>query len=152
MESPESWNALTASFAVCGLKTPHCAWAFAVVQGFVRDHPGDRDFFLRSLEEEDSCGEITGPSLPCRVAGTLSRAGMVSSAGLVPDPWGKIACTRLEAIALWGAFDSSRLESLRRFQEHLHRIRGTPTAHSRDLEPHGTSGLMDSRKPWWKFW
>jgi hypothetical protein len=108
MESPESWNALTATFAVCDLKKPHAAWAFAVVQGLVRDDPGDRDFFLRTLEEEEARGEITGPTIACRVAAMLSGAGIVLPLGRVPDPWARIAGSRLDVIASWGTIDRSR--------------------------------------------
>lgn len=152
MESPESWDALTASFAVCDLTKPYSAWAFVVVQGLVRDDSGDRDLFLRALEDEEARGEITGPSIPYRVAGALCRAGIVRSPGMIPDPWGKIAGTRLDAIASWGALDGSRLESLRRFREHLHQGSATSVPRSQGPEPHDASSRPDSKRPWWKFW
>ncbi len=126
MESPDYWNALSASLAVCDLTNPHAAWAFVVVQGLVRDDPGDRDSFLRLLREEQVRGNITGPSIPFRVAGALIAAGLVRPAGMAPDPWGKVTGTRLEVIASWGVLDSSTLVDLRRLQEHVHQAREMP--------------------------
>ena len=146
MESPKSWNALTASFAVCDLKEPRTAWAFAVLQGLVRDGSGDRDLFLRFLEEEDARGEITGPSLPCRVADALSSHGIVLPPGMLPDPWGRVAGIRLEAIASWGTLDRASLESLRQFQERL-----MSAQRSSGGEPGLPSSRPDGRKRWWKF-
>jgi hypothetical protein len=131
MESPESWDALTASLAVCDLNRAHSAWAFAALQGLVRDDPGDRDVFLRRLEEEKARGEITGPSLPCRVAGALSLAGITRPSGMLPDPWGKISGTRLEAVASWGALGNAQLESLRQLQQHFDHQRSTAKVDAR---------------------
>ena len=126
MESPDYWNALTASLAVLDLTNPHSAWAFVVVQGLVRDDPGDRDSFLRLLRDEQVRGNITGPSIPYRVAGALIAAGIVRPAGMAPDPWGEVTGTRLEVIASWGVLDSATLENLRRLQQHVHQAREKP--------------------------
>jgi len=147
MESPESWNVLTASFAICDVKNPLSAWAFAAVQGLVRDDPGDRDLFLRFLEEETARGDVTGPSLPYRVASALSLSGIVLPPGLLPDPWGEIAGARLEAVAPWGAYGRAPLENLRQFKTDVENARLTAQRLSSSSQSKGP----DSRKPWWRF-
>jgi len=149
MEYPKSWNALTASLAACDLRKPSLAWAFAVVQGLVRDDPGDRDMFLRSLEMELERGEITGPSVALRVASALSSAGIVRPPGMLPDPWGEVASARLEAIASWAAPEKEQLESLRRMQD-WQRARVVADQQSEDSEPPHPSNRTDGRKRWWK--
>ncbi len=105
MESPESWNALTASLAVSDLKNPHAAWTFIAIRGFVRDDPGDRDSFVRFVREEEARGEITGPTIAHRVAEALVGAGIVRPSGMRPDPWGRSSSRRRELIASWNAED-----------------------------------------------
>src|SRR5262245_60356098 len=101
MELPESWDLLTASLAVLDLQRPFAAWAFLVIQGLVRDTPGDREAFADDNREEVARGPITGPSLACRVAGSVARAGIALPAGRVPDPGGAVAAERLAQIARW---------------------------------------------------
>ena len=108
MESPGSWNLTTASLAVYNLKRPFNAWAFLVVQGLVRDLPGDRDTFAEFVREEVA-NEITGPSAACRVAGRLSASGIGLTTGHIPDPWGQLAAHRLSLIEPWiGRQDAAR--------------------------------------------
>ncbi len=99
MESPASWDLLTASLAVCNLQKPFAAWAFLVVQGLVRDVSGDREIFVEIIQEEGR--DITGPSVARRVAGSLSSAEIALEAAGIPDPWGKIASERLKVMTAW---------------------------------------------------
>jgi len=112
MESPKSWNRLTATLAVCDLTNPNAAWAFAVVQGLVRDQPGDRDLFLRLLDEEQRKA-IIGPGLAYRLAAALASEDIALPSGLVPDPWGEVAAARLEMILSWGGLDGAYLKEVR---------------------------------------
>jgi hypothetical protein len=73
MESPETWDLLTASLAMSDLREPSSAWAFLVVQGLVRDEPGDRETFSKFAQQEIK--EITGPSAAARVACRLGESG-----------------------------------------------------------------------------
>lgn len=102
MESPSIWDLVTGSLAVCDLGKPASAWAFLVVQGLVRNEPGDREAFLAILSEEQARGEITGPSVELRMAGSLKRAGITLPAALVADPWGATALRRVDIVAAWG--------------------------------------------------
>ena len=100
MESPDTWDALTASLAISDLADPKLTWAFLVVQGLVRDGPNDRDAFSR-LAEDATTNPITGPSAAARVAESLKGAGIAQSAGSTPDPWARIAAARLASIESW---------------------------------------------------
>jgi hypothetical protein len=115
MESPKIWNALIASLAFCDLRNPQFAWAFMVVQGYVRDELDDRDSFLRIVREQDA-RDHTGPSLAFRVAAALDRAGIARSSGMAPDPWGAVTGSRVEIVASWGALDSGPLEATREWE------------------------------------
>ena len=101
MESPKSWDSLTASLAVSDLERPCAAWAFLVVQNLVRDRLDDRRTFIEILRHEKSLGPITGPSLEARVARRLSAIGIGLPAGQVADPDALIATARLELINSW---------------------------------------------------
>ena len=46
MESPSTWNLLTASVAVMDLTEPHSVWSFLVVQGLVFDSGNQRKRFV----------------------------------------------------------------------------------------------------------
>jgi hypothetical protein len=61
MESQEGWDLLTPGIAGGNLEKPFFTWAFLVVQGLVRDFPGDRETFCRIVQEERA-RDITGPS------------------------------------------------------------------------------------------
>jgi hypothetical protein len=140
-ESPESWNLLTASLAVCDLSQPRSAWAFLILQGLVRDSDDEREVFLRFVREEQARGPITGWTLPRRVAESLATGGITSSAAQVADPWGRTAADRLESVASWGpdaALRSLSPETLRWLRE---------------LERHaGDHTRRPPTKPWWKVW
>lgn len=142
MEPPDSWDLLTASLAVCDLTKPLSAWSFMVVQGLVRDDDGDRDTFLELLRYEQARGDITGPSLARRVAGSLTSAGIALPAGGIPDPWAQCAGNRIELVASWaaGALSQEQLVHLRRWREHWSPA-SSRTAPSRERR---------ERKPWWK--
>jgi hypothetical protein len=104
------------------------------------------------LEEEEARGEVTGPSLPCRVAGLLSRAGIVHPAGTRPDPWGKVAGGRLEAIASWGGLDKPPLERLRQLQDDFYRARVMSGQRTSRSAPTDTSARPADWRHRWKFW
>ena len=89
MELPESWDLLTASLAVTDLERPFAAWTFLVIQGLVRDTPGDREAFADIIRAEVELGPITGPSVARRVAGSLAQAGIALPPGRAPDPRGR---------------------------------------------------------------
>ena len=102
MESPEWWDLLTSSIAVHDLEEPFFIWAFLVVQGLVRDLPGDRDAFWRIVQYERS-RDITGFSKPARIAASLSNAGISLPISKTPDPNGDIAMQRLQLLRDWNA-------------------------------------------------
>jgi hypothetical protein len=112
MESPDTWDLLTSSLAVSNLAEPSSTWAFLVLQGLVRDEPGDREAFSR-FADDASTNPITGPSSAARVALSLKGAGIAQTAGLTPDPWGRIAAGRLASIESWTGRDGAR-----RYLEH----------------------------------
>jgi hypothetical protein len=100
MEPPKSWDRLTATLAVCDLSKPFRAWAFLVLQGLVRDLPGDRENFLRFVQQERG-REITGPSLARRIAILLARFDLTLPASDEPDPEAESALQRLASVASW---------------------------------------------------
>ena len=79
MESPETWDLLTSSLAISNLAHVPLTWAFVVLQGLVRDEPGDRETFRR-LVEDATANPITGPSAAARVACSLTDAGITQPA------------------------------------------------------------------------
>ena len=107
MESPETWDLLTSSLAVSNLAQVSLTWAFLIVQGLVRDEPGDRETFGR-IAEDATTNPITGPSAAARVAGSLKSAGIAQPGGLTPDPWARVAAERLASIESWTGRDGAR--------------------------------------------
>lgn len=107
MESPDTWDALTASLAISDLADPSLTWAFLVLQGLVRDEPDDREAFSR-LAEDAVTNPITGPSAAARVALGLNSAGIARTAGRTPDPWARIAAARLASIESWTGREGAR--------------------------------------------
>lgn len=113
MESPASWDLLTASIAASNLQKPFTAWAFLVVQGLVRDMPGDREIFVEIVVKEKD-RDITGPSAALRVASSLRRAEIALEAAKVADPWGEIASERLKVLGSWTDREVAENETSRR--------------------------------------
>jgi hypothetical protein len=146
MEWPGSWDLLTASLAATDLQRPFAAWAFLVIQGVVRDAPGDREAFADIIREEVQRGPITGPSVACRVAGSLAQAGIALPASRAPDPHGTVAAQRLAMIARWGrgCLGWEQREYLEQRRAHADTEGGTG--------PGEPPNERDRRKPWWKFW
>lgn len=128
MESPESWDLLTASLAISNLHDPSSTWTFLVVQGLVRDEPRDCEAFGRFAQVEVN-QVITGPSAAARVALSLREAGIAQPAGRTPDPCARMAAARLASIEPRPVGSSAEHKSL----DHLASTSHTP-------------------KPWWKFW
>lgn len=100
MEPPNSWSLLEGSLAVCELDNPAFVWAFIVVQGLVRDLPGDRENFYRIVKEEVE-NPVTGPSSYRRIGFRLRDAGILLSASQFPDPNAELAQQRLQQINGW---------------------------------------------------
>ena len=94
-ESPETWDLLTASLAVCDLRDAQRAWSFLVHHDLVRDEEGDRERFIAIVQYEIP-REITGPTLSRRVALSLGSAGLTLPAGDTPDPMARIAAERMK--------------------------------------------------------
>jgi hypothetical protein len=107
MESPETWDLLTSSLAISNLPDGSLTWAFLVVQGLVRDEPGDREAF-RGFAKDATMNPITGPSAAARVATSLKDAGIAQPDGLTPDPWARVAAGRLASIESWTGRDGAR--------------------------------------------
>lgn len=101
MESPSSWDLLTSSLFASTLQATGETWAFLMLQGLVRDEPGDREEFGAVVGEVMAEGEITGPSLAARIASRLSAAGLVLPAADSPDPGGRIAIERRQIVDGW---------------------------------------------------
>lgn len=120
MESPETWDLLTASLAVSNLADPSATWAFLVVQGLVRDDSSDRAAFSM-LAEDATTNPITGPSAAARVALGLKSAGIAQTTGFTPEPWARLAAGRLAAIEAWTGRDGAR-----RYLEQLAAIEPRP--------------------------
>src|SRR5688572_22858611 len=98
MENPATWDMLTSSLAVCDLQMPGKVWSFLVLQGLVRDLPGDRDFFYGIIQQEKALGEITGGSLQSRISGRLRALGIALPISAEPDANAEMAKKRLEAL------------------------------------------------------
>ena len=107
MESPETWDLLTSSLAISNLAQVSLTWAFLVVQGLVRDEPGDCETFRR-LAEDATANPITGPGASARVALSLKAAGIAQPGGLTPDPWARVAAGRLVSIEAWTGRNGAR--------------------------------------------
>ena len=101
MENPEYWNLLTSSLATNNLNKINETWAFLVLQGLVEADDSGKLAFNIALEKVNEEGEITGPSIPQRVASELQHAGVATKLANISDPWGKIAKSRLEIISNW---------------------------------------------------
>ena len=114
MESPKTWDLLTSSLAVSNLAHVSLTWAFLVVQGLVRDEPGDCETFAR-LAEHAITTNLTGPSAAARVAIGLKGAGITQPGDFTPDPWARVAAGRLALIESWTGRDGARryLETLK---------------------------------------
>jgi len=113
-EPPGSWDRLTASLSLFGLKEPFAVWAFLVVQAFVRDHPGDREQFAQIVADEVE-NETSGPSASRRIAMRLQQSELAIG-GNESDPWGESSAQRLAQIQAWTGEQSAR-EYLERLQE-----------------------------------
>jgi hypothetical protein len=100
MEPSANWDRLTASLAVCDLSKPYRGWAFLVLQGLVRDLPGDRDNFVRLVKQE--CKKaITGASVARRVADLLNNYGIALPESNEPDPAAELAFQRFSVVKQW---------------------------------------------------
>lgn len=108
VEDPREWDLLTASLAVSDLNEPFEAWSFLVLQGLVRDRPGDREAFVKLVEataarrEPKSPGHaIAGGSSAYEIAYGLTRTGAATERAAAPDPFGKVAEKRRQQVEGW---------------------------------------------------
>ena len=101
VEYPGEWDLLTASLFVSDLKEPFEAWSFLVVQGLVRDRPGDREAFVKLVEATARREPKPGGSPAFDIAGELTRTGAATERAAAPDPFGKIAKKRRQQVESW---------------------------------------------------
>lgn len=125
-ESPRIWNRLAASLAVCDLTNPNFAWAFLVVQGLVRDEPGDREAFA-GIATREANTEITGPTPALRTASQMERAGLALPEALTPDPFAVFAIQRLQIVESWrgratASDGRTATEQIKDLQEYLRQV------------------------------
>src|SRR5262245_18655357 len=153
MEPTRYWSLLTSSIAVTDLERPFAAWAFLVIQGLVRDTPGDREAFAECVRAEIERGPITGPTLALRISGRLTQAGIALSAGDVLDPRGTVAVERMALIARWSGNIIAK-EDIEALEQSRDRVRGSqPTSGSQGADaPNNPLDDRGTKKPWWKFW
>ena len=85
MESPDSWDRLTASLAVVGYDDPAATWGFLTYAGVI-DHnrAGGYARLVAAIAAEVALGVITGPSHSARIADRLADLRTVEAAQ--PDP------------------------------------------------------------------
>jgi hypothetical protein len=98
-EYPGEWDLLTASLAVSDLKEPFEAWSFIVLQGLVRDEPGEA--FVTLVETVAGREPIPGPSDALLIADELTEIGITTEKALAPDPFGKVAKKRRQQVESW---------------------------------------------------
>lgn len=108
MEYPGEWDLLTASLAVSDLKAPHEVWAFIVLQGLVRDSPGDRQAFANLVEVVAEREPKPGPSNALLIAGELMATGVATEKAVAPDPFGEVAKKRRQQVESWKGASLSR--------------------------------------------
>jgi hypothetical protein len=101
MESPEGWDLLISSLAVCDLQKPAAVWAFLAVQGLVRNQPGDRIAFFKIVHKVRTKSPSTSSSRARRIAERLRLKGMALPLSDTPDPKGEIALERRHLMDLW---------------------------------------------------
>ena len=101
MEYPGEWDLLTASLSVSDLEEPLEAWSFLVVQGLVRDRPGDREAFVKLVEATAKREPVDGPSRALLIASELTRTGAATDRAKDRDPFGKVAGKRRQQVEGW---------------------------------------------------
>lgn len=101
MESPGSWDLLTSSLAASDLARPGEAFAFLVVEGLVMGDAKGLETFERIVKAVEAEGEITGPSRALRVSQSLRATVEVSPTADRPDPWARLAESRLKTLRTW---------------------------------------------------
>lgn len=101
MESPEGWDLLISSLAVCDLQKPAATWAFLALQGLVRNQPADRIAFFKIVEKVRTKSPSTNASRARRVAERLRAKGLALPAGEAPDPGGELALERRHLMDMW---------------------------------------------------
>ena len=101
MEDWSGWSLLTASLAVADLTDPDRTWAFLRGQELVEDTLSGPAPLAEAVRTEEARGEITGWTLPRRVAETLALAGATLTSSNESDPRGALAAER------WRRFNSA---------------------------------------------
>jgi hypothetical protein len=106
MESPEGWDLLISSLAVCDLQKPAAVWAFLALQGLVRNEPADRIAFFKIVEKVRTKSPSTNSSRARRVAERLRAKRLALPAGDAPDPKGELALERRHLMDMWAKSSS----------------------------------------------
>lgn len=101
MESPEDWDLLTSSLAVCDLQKPAAVWAFLVLQGLISDQASDRIAVFKIIEKVRVKSPSTGSSRAYRIARRLRMQKIALPPGETPDPHAKIALARRQLMDIW---------------------------------------------------
>lgn len=101
MESPEGWDLLISSLAVCDLQKPAAVWAFLALQGLVRDLPCDRIAFFKIVHKVRTQSPSTNSSRARRIAQRLRLKGIPLAPSDTPDPKGEIALQRRQLMDIW---------------------------------------------------
>ncbi len=101
MESPEGWDLLISSLAVCDLQKPAAVWAFLALQGLVRNEPADRIAFFKIVHKVRTQSPSTNSSRARRIAGRLRLKGLALPVSDTPDPHGRIALERRHLMDMW---------------------------------------------------
>ncbi|MEW6128761.1 MAG: zinc ribbon domain-containing protein [Acidobacteriota bacterium] len=101
MESPECWDLLTSSLAVCDLQKPAAVWAFLTLQGLISDRASDRIAFFKIVEKVRSQSPSTGSSRAYRIARRLRTRKIALPASETSDPHAKIALARRQLMDIW---------------------------------------------------
>ena len=101
MESPGIWDLLTNSLAASDLAKPGDVFAFLVVQGLITGDSKALEAFVGILRAVEAEGEITGPSKALRVAQALRATVEVFPSADTPDPWARLAESRVKILNTW---------------------------------------------------
>lgn len=101
VESPATWDALTASLATAGLADLDLTWQFLCAQALVDGDPASRAAFEEIATRERDI-EITGPSAAARVAMHLHEAGCTTELARREDPNASNAAPAFEAFDVLG--------------------------------------------------
>ncbi len=145
MESPASWDRLTAALAVVGVRDVNRAWTFVVELGLVSDTPEHAQAFARCVADVAAEGEITGPSPAARMASRLRAEEIASDAASEPDANGEAARA---AQREFGASQKAAVDQAREVWRSGDRERALAMLDEVIARDEGQVGLWSSRGMW----